>query len=338
MARVRGFILSQFSKNYLLLFLPLFSILSIVYIIRISSLSKKISLSSGEFFTLFGFFLPDILFYTLPLSFIAALTVTLMKLSEDNELIALFSFGLTPAKILNMFIVPSVLFTILMLVLSLHTMPQSTLALKLFESKKTIEAKLEIVPNRLGQKFGEYIVFLGNKRGDNYQNIVLFATDNKDKRVIVMADKAQMKHNDSKFTLILYQGSGDTFLPNTIESITYDKMQLYSYPQNDTNTEWLSRGWSKIWISDYDMAQLIYRIFLSLSPVLVLAGITAFSIINPRFQGNNTYLVSFTTVMSIYLIGSLLRKHGTPTLLMFASGIFILLGIILFNKRTKAHF
>jgi len=338
MGRIRGFILSQFGKNYLLIFLPFFSILSIVYIIRISILSQKISLNTGEIITLYGFFLPDILFYTLPLSFIAAVTTTLMKLSEDNELIALFSFGMTPAKLLKIFIFPTLLFSLLMLIISLYTIPQSTLAYKLFKEKKKTEAELAISANRLGQKFGEYIIFLDQKKGNTYYNIVLFATDNKEKRVLIIANKGYMENNRSVFSLNLLQGTGNTFLPNTIESITYKKMQLYNYAKNHIDIKWLSRGWSKIWINKKDMAFFIYNIFLSLSPMLVLGSIISFSLINPRYQKSRIYLVSFSTAITLYIIASLLRKQGTPLLLLAVSLSFLLLSAFLFQKKAKASF
>ena len=338
MASVRGFILSHFGKNYLLIFLPFFSILSIVYIIRISILSNQISLSGGEILTLFGFFLPDILFYTLPLSFIAAVTVTLAKLSQDNELIALFSFGMSPGKLIRIFFLPSLLFSILMLTISLYTIPQSTLAYKMFEARKKTEAKLTISPNRLGQKFGEYIVFLGDKIGDVYHDVVLFTTDSKQKRVIIIADEANMENNHSRFSLTLSHGTGDTFLSDRIESVHYDQMKLYNYTKTYVNTAWLGRGWSKIMTSKRDMAYFIYNIFLSLSPLLVLGLIAAFSIVNPRYQRSHTYIIGFGVAFAVYMTASLLRKQGTPWILFAISTLFILLGMILFHYRAKARF
>ncbi len=336
MGRIRGFILSQFGKNYLLIFLPFFSILSIVYIIRISKLSQKITLNTGEIITLYGFFLPDILFYTLPLSFIAAVTTTLMKLSEDNELIALFSFGMTPTRLLKLLVFPSLLFTALMLILSLYTIPQSTLAYKRFEKKKTIEAELAITPNRLGQKFGDYIVFLGDKKGNTYQDVVLFATDNKEKRVLVIAKEGHLTHQNTQFSLSLTQGTADTFLTDTIESISYTQMQLYNYSKSRISVQF--HGWHNIASNRKDMARFIYNIFLALSPLLTLGILVSYSVINPRYQQSSIYLVSFGVATVVYLTASLLKKQGTPLLLLAVSLCFLLLSAFLFRKKAKASF
>ena len=338
MGSVRGFILSHFGKNYALVFLPFFAILSIVYLIRISILSEKIALDAGEFLTLFGFFLPDILFFALPLSFIASLTATLIKLSEDNELIALFSFGFAPNRLLRIFLLPALLFSLLMLLLSLHTIPKSTLAYKRFKEKKTTEAKLAIAPNRLGQKFGDYMVFLGGKKGDTYQDIVLFATDDKEKRVIVSADHAKMQQKGTQASLTLYQGTADTFLPETIESVAYKQMHLYNHTDSHNNLAWLSRGWSQISSRPGDMARFVYSIFLSLSPLLVLGAIIAFSVINPRYQRSNLYLVSFSISLALYAVASILLKQGTPTMLLLVSLSFLVASTLLFYTKLKARF
>ncbi len=338
MGRVRGFILSHFTKNYLLIFLPFLSILSIIYIIRIAALSSKVSLNGTEVLKLLWFFAPEILFYTIPLSFIAALTATLMKLSEDNELIALFSFGLTPIKLLKVFLLPSILFTTLMLTLSLSSMPKSKLNFKIFEGQKLAEAKLTISPNKLGQKFGEYIIFIGDKKDDRYRDIVLFATDDREKRVIFMAEEGSIESSSSRFALNLYNGSGDTFLSNSIESIDYEQMSIYSYPKNRANLGMLQRGWSKIRENKRDMALFIYSIFISISPFLILAIVAAFSIINPRYQRAHIYLVSFAITMAIYATASFLKKQGTPTILLLFCILYISIGVFLFYRRTRRNF
>jgi len=338
MGRIRGFVLSYFGKHYLLIFLPFFSILSIVYIIRISILSNRIALDAGEILTLYGFFLPDILFYTLPLSFVVAVATALTKLSEDNELITLFSFGMRPVALLRIFALPVLLFVSLMLILSLRIIPQSTADYKRFESDKEAEAELTIVPNRLGEKFGDYSVFLGGKEGDLYRDVVLFATDNKAKRVLIMANRGEMKREHGQFSLNLYQGSGDTFLSDRIESIRYDQLRIYNTIRHTINTQWLNRGWSRISTSPSDMALFVYNIFLSLSPLLVLGLLIAFSVINPRYQRSHAYLVSFGVILAIYLAASLLKKEGTPLLLLLVSLLFFGASILFFSSRSKARF
>jgi len=86
------------------------------------------------------------------------------------------------------------------------------------------------------------------------------------------------------------------------------------------------------------MALFIYNIFLSLSPLLVLGLITAFSIVNPRYQRSGIYLVSFGVAIAVYITASVLRKQGTPLLLLLVSLLFLAAGLFFFRTRTKASF
>jgi len=67
-------------------------IVSLVFIIQISILSSKIDLKASELFEFFGYMIPNIFFYTIPFSFIAAIASTFTRLSEENEFIAPFCF------------------------------------------------------------------------------------------------------------------------------------------------------------------------------------------------------------------------------------------------------
>jgi lipopolysaccharide export system permease protein len=147
-----------------------------------------------------------------------------------------------------------------------------------------------------------------------------------------------MENNRSRFLLTLSHGTGDTFLSDRIESIHYEKMKLYNYTQTHVNTTWLGRGWSKITTNKKDMAYFIYNIFLSLSPLLVLGLIAAFSIINPRYQRLHSYSIGFSVAFAVYIAASLLRKQGTPWILFAISTLFVVIGMILFHYKTKARF
>ncbi|NPA50225.1 MAG: LptF/LptG family permease, partial [Epsilonproteobacteria bacterium] len=96
MAKSKRYILDIFANRFFTYFIPFFIIISMVFIIRLSVLSSKINLTFMELSTLFYYSLPEIFFFTIPLVFIASLITTLSKLSESNEIIALFTLGIRP--------------------------------------------------------------------------------------------------------------------------------------------------------------------------------------------------------------------------------------------------
>ncbi len=142
MDKTRAYLISNFTKTYLLVFIPFMMIVSLVFIIQISVLSSKIELKASELIEFFIYMLPNIFFYTIPFSLMASLATTFTKLSEENELIALFSLGHTPSKIL-LYMLPIVtLFSILLLVLSIMLFPQMKQKINNFKREKITQATL----------------------------------------------------------------------------------------------------------------------------------------------------------------------------------------------------
>jgi len=93
-----------------------------------------------------------------------------MKLSQDNELIALYALGLQSKKILKSILLlgllfsillsAGLLFSILLSALSFLGIPMSKQLYNAFKEKKKSEATLNIIPGKLGQKFGEYYIYV----------------------------------------------------------------------------------------------------------------------------------------------------------------------------------
>ena len=78
-----------------------FFITSVVFVVKIASLTSIITIDFFELFTLFAYVVPQILFYTMPVSFFLSLVITLAKLASEYELTVITSFGLNPINILK---------------------------------------------------------------------------------------------------------------------------------------------------------------------------------------------------------------------------------------------
>ncbi len=74
---------------------------------------------------LFGYNLPAMLFYTLPVSFMVAVVTMLLRLSNENELTALFALGIKSNRVVRSILLSASLFSILLLILSIIKMPQA---------------------------------------------------------------------------------------------------------------------------------------------------------------------------------------------------------------------
>ncbi len=155
----------NFTKSFLTIFLPLFFIGSLVSIVQLSNITKYIEVSFFEMAQLFGYNLPAMLFYTLPVSFMVAVVTMLLRLSNENELTALFALGIKSNRVVRSILLSASLFSILLLILSIIKMPQAKQDYRLFKAKKLTQAKINISPSKLGQKFGDFFVYVKSKEG-----------------------------------------------------------------------------------------------------------------------------------------------------------------------------
>ncbi len=320
-----------------MVFLPFFSILSIIYIIRIASFSQRINVNSSEMLELFVLFLPDILFYTLPVSFIVAIGATLLKLSNTNELIALFSYSLSPIRLLRFFVAPAMLFSLLLLLLSMLLIPRSTFQFKQLKAQKIQNAQLSVEANKLGQKFGNYIFFTEKKDHEKLEHVVLFTRTKNREKIIFVANKGKLENANGVFRLDLIDGNGDTFSTDNIKSVEYSKMSLFRY-LNKKKKKSKVPEWKNIYKNKKLMSNFTYNIFISLSPLLSLFLVGGLSIINPRYQKISIYTISALILVIIYTLGSTLKNSGTLFILGLSIATIVTLGYGLFYKRVKSIF
>jgi lipopolysaccharide export system permease protein len=339
MVNARSYITSNFSKSFLLTFLPFFLIISLVYLVRISSLTAKIKLSLSELLILYSYSVPDIIFYTLPLSFVAALTTVLIRMSTDNELIALYALGLKANRVLRSLFGVSLLFSVLLLTLSLLAMPMTKQLYKSFKQEKRADTKLNIVPGKLGQKFGDYYIYIKEKKEDTFYDLVIYNKTNKDQEQFFASKNGQLKHQNGHTSLMLNDGYGYTYSDNTLQQAKYRTLEAFDtskqkhYHFENTFTYWLKALHNKKM-----MHQLLFYIFVSLIPLLSVYLVAAFSMINPRYQTNHSFLIIFFTTLLLYILASVLKKWGNLPLLFLTILLVLSGGIFLFHKRVARYF
>ncbi|HSR74404.1 MAG TPA: LptF/LptG family permease [Sulfurovum sp.] len=339
MVNIKGYISSNFTKSFLTIFLPFFMIISLVYLVRISALTAKIQISFNELLLLYSYSIPDIVFYTLPLSFITALANVLIKLSQDNELIALYALGLPAKKVLKTLLVLGLLFSLLLLSISFLAMPLGKQFYKSFKEKKQAEATLSIVPGTLGQKFGEYYIYVKEKNEDVLNNIVIYnRTDNADEQFF-SSQTGQIQNRENTVSLLLDEGYGYTYSKDRLQQAQYKTLEVYNnLKTTGFKFEDIAAYWGQAKTNIKWMHKILFFIFTSLIPLLSVYLVASFTMINPRYQSNRSFLVIFATTLLLYAIASSLEKWGTPLILGLSIFLFIILTQRLFAKRVSKYF
>ncbi len=339
MVNVKGYISSNFTKAFLIIFLPFFLIISLVYLVKIAALTAKIQLTFGELVILYAYSVPDIIFYTLPLSFIAALANVLMRLSQDNELIALYALGLNAKKVLRSLLLLGVLFSLLLATISFLAMPLSKQFYKSFKASKKSEAKLNIVAGKLGQKFGNYYIYVKEKENDIFHDIVIYNRTNKNEEQFFASQEAKLNKNNGITSLLLNDGYGYTYTKDKLQQAKYKTLEVYdSSKKKDFHFEAIITYWSKVTENARLKRKSLFYIFASFIPLLSVYLVASFTMINPRYQANRSFIVIFATSFLLYMLASFLQKWGNYTISLFVIITVYFLGKQLFTKRIARYF
>ncbi|MDQ1325759.1 MAG: lipopolysaccharide export system permease protein [Campylobacterota bacterium] len=339
MVNVKGYISTNFAKSFLTVFLPFFLIISLVYLVKIASLTAQIQISFTEMFRLYSYTLPDIIFYTLPLSFVAALTNVLMRLSLDNELVALYALGLRADKVLRSLFILGTLFSLLLLFVSFLAMPLSKQYYQSFKTEKQAEAKLNIVPGKLGQKFGDYYVYVKENKDDVFHTIVIYNRTKKDQEQFFSSHSGKLNKEHNQTSLLLNEGYGYTYTGTKLQQAQYKLLEVFDTSrQKDFRYQDIFNYWAQAATNQKLMGKILFFIFVSLIPLLCIHLVASFAMINPRYDANHSFLIIFLVALFFYFIASSLDKWGNFLILFFAIFMVALLGKWLFKKRVARYF
>ena len=339
MVNVKGYISSNFTKSFLTIFIPFFLIISLVYLVKIAGLTAKIQISSLELLSLYSYSIPDIIFYTLPLSFIAALANVLVKLSQDNELIALYALGLDARKVLHSLFLLGAFFSLLLFTISFLAMPLSKQFYKSFKEEKKSEAKLNIVAGKLGQKFGNYYIYVKENKDDIFQDIVIYNRTDKTNEQFFSSQTGELKHNGHITSLLLNDGYGYTYSKTKLQQAEYKTLEVFdSVKKKAFQFEDIIAHWSKAATDTKRMHRVLFFIFISLIPLLSVYLVSSYTMINPRYQANRSFIVIFATTLLFYMIASSLEKWGNPYILITTIFTIVLFSRFLFKRRVAKYF
>ena len=339
MVNVKSYISSGFFSTFLTIFLPFVMIISLVFLVRIATFTSKIGISFGEMLQLYIYSIPEIFFYTIPLSFVAAISNLLLRLSQENELIALYALGMNAKQILRTLLRLALLFTLLLGTISLLAMPLSQQFYRAFEQEKKSDAQINIVAGELGQKFGSYTIYVKEKKEDTFYDIVIYNQLKKENEQFFSAQKGKLKHYNGLLSLELYNGYGYTYFEDRLRQTEYKRLQVFDTTQKrGFHFKPIEAYWNDILENPKLMREMLFLLFIALIPLLSIYMIASFAMINPRYQKSRSFMIIFLTTLLLYFLATLLQKWGTPLLFITIVSAMLLLGQWLFQKRVSRYF
>ena len=337
--KLNHYLYSQLSITFFPIFLGLFFITSIVFLVKIASLTSVITIDFFELFRLYSYVVPQIIFYTMPISFFISLVITLAKLSSEYELTVITSFGLNPINILKIFLPLILLLSALLLVVSVGLIPKTKFLTKQFLDIKTKEANFNIKASEFGQKFGDWLIYISDKNNKVYNDVKLFKTEEK-KDQFIISDTSILDNDKGALSFKLKDGKAFIIDEKELNQIDFKSMYINDSIADsklgdftDTYSYWKNNIEKNVDIDD-----LTFFVLTSLFPLLSLFLVITFGYFNPRYEKNRAVLFSLIAVVLYYvlikIIGDRLLLHA-----LYIIPIVWLIGtyILYFNTIKKEY-
>ncbi len=339
MVKLNAYLSRRFSISFLTLFIPFFVIITLVYLIKIAALTKQIELSFVDMLTMYFYNVPDIIFYTLPLSFVAALANTFSRLSSDNESISLFAMGITPRRLLRPFFLLSLLFSLLLLSISFAAMPLSKNRYKNFKEEKKAHSKLHITPGKIGQKFADYYIYVKSQEGQKLKDVVIYTRNAKGVEEFFSAHYAKLKHSPAYTSLMLINGFGYTYSEEKLRQAIYQTLEVFETPKvrysdfNDIVGYWMQARTDK-----HIRGRAFFFFLVSLIPLLSFYFIAALTIHNPRYEEAHSYSAIAITSLFFYTLASFTERRAELLFFIVVVTIALSIGYVAYRYKITRRF
>jgi lipopolysaccharide export system permease protein len=293
----------------------------------------------AEMSKLYVFILPEILFYTLPITFFIAAVLTLFRLSTDNEIVVLFALGIHPKFIIKTLFRPALLLTSLLIFDFFILFPHATVLSSNFVSYKKSEAKFNLSASEFGHSFGSWLLYVGKNNPDGtYGDVFLFNKDEKEE-LLIGAKKAQIINDGGILHLRLSEGEGYSYSKEKFSQIDFEVMNI-----NDTMTTDLTEYKTPLqyWKSEHRRESkthmFITDILLSIFPLISLFLVASIGIIHARHQKGQVYLFLFLGVLLYYGATLGLQKILVFYTIPVVSLTWLLVTYIMYKKTIVARF
>jgi len=316
--------------------------MSIVFFIQIARITSYIEISFGELFKLYSFMLPRVLLFVVPIAFFVSLAMTLFRLSKENESIVIFTLGGSPNKIARFFLAFSALLSAALLVVAIVMIPiAAQLNANFIDYKKTV-AKLNLKPTQFGQKFSDWMVYVGSEMQDNngttYKDIVMFNPYIKDSQRLITAKNAKITNTNQSIELSLADGKMYDIKDEIYHQSNFKSMKIRTTQSEEiSDIGSIKEYWTEANSSEKRRKDLSTYVLVALFPLTSTLFAISFGIVTYRYEKGMVYVGTFGVLFGYFtLIMLFSSKPSFAIPLIFF--VFLLAGILLFKAKIMRRY
>lgn len=337
--KLKQYLYSQLAISFFPIFFGLYFITSVVFLVKIASLTSIITINFFELFTLYTYVVPQIVFYTVPISFFISLVITLSKLASEYELTVITSFGLNPLKVMRVFAPLTILLSISLIVVSIGLIPKTKFLTKQFLDVKKKEANFNIKASEFGQKFGDWLIYIQNKDDKTYEQIKLFKTQN-EKDQFIISQSAVLKNDKGDLSFKLDNGKAFFIDEKEINQVNFESMLINDSIANSRMGQFTTTYdyWKVKIKKGEDIDDFTFFILTSIFPTISLFLVIAFGYFNPRYEKNKAVMYSLIAVVIYYVIAKPLGKELELHSLYILPLIWLVGTYYIYSKTVKKEY
>ena len=342
MSRVNKYLLFNFLGTFASLFSTLFLIMSIVFFIQIARITSYIEISFGELFKLYSFMLPRVLLFVVPIAFFVSLAMTLFRLSKENESIVIFTLGGSPNKIARFFLAFSALLSAALLVVAIVMIPiAAQLNANFIDYKKTV-AKLNLKPTQFGQKFSDWMVYVGSesedKNGTIYKNVVMFNPYVEETQRLIIAKNAKIINVGQSVELSLNEGKMYDIRDEIYHQSNFKSMKIRTAQSEEiSDVGSIKEYWMDAASSDKRRKDLSTYVLVALFPLVSTLFAISLGIVTYRYEKGMVYVGTFGVLFGYFtLIMLFSSKPALAIPLIFF--VFLLAGVLLYKAKITRRY
>ncbi len=322
MNKLKFYLLREYMPLFFTLFFIIFIIISLIYVITISNITAGIKITFLDLIKFYLLSVPQILLVTMSISFFIAATTLYSKLSESQELVAMFALGFKPIKILFPVIFIAIILTLLNLFILFVSIPYSKMAFKNLKNQKQQEAKFNLQSSQISQQFGQWSVFATTNKNKAYTNIYLF---NPKELKFIISHSAALKTDKGVLSFTLKKGK--IYDLNSTYYIDFTKMKINQKVPHVKISIFNFKNYFQ-----YNKKQFAKFLPIALLPFALLFFIPVLSFFHPRLNKNHTLFYS-VSILAIYAVISLSNKNFVIGIVIPV--IFFIIGGVLYKWKIK---
>jgi lipopolysaccharide export system permease protein len=289
---------------------------------------------------LYLFVIPELLFFTLPIAFVVAGALTLYRLSNDNEMVVVFSLGISPAFVARVLAVPALLLTILLLVDFIVVTPYIKIISANFLDKKKAEAKFNLTASEFGHHFGDWMLFV-NKSDQNsrvFEDVVLFNKAMKDE-ILIKSDKAELINERGILKLKLDNGESYSYNNELLKTMLFKTAYINDKMATDPMVyRSIVDYWTNNELRERKNQRLITNTLLSLFPFISIFLMIALGVVHARHQKRWIYLWLFLSVVGFYAASMVTQQWLSFHTIWVVALLWTIMGYSFYKRLVGSRF